>query len=128
MNLNQVTIKSYDLEISKTFYQKMGFTLIVDTPHYLRFHCPQGDATFSLSLASKDTPLDPNGVSIYFEFPDAEQLDKKVDEMLQVGFEFMSMPQDERWLWREACLLDPMGYEIILYHAGENRVNPPWRV
>ena len=33
-----------------------------------------------------------------------------------------------RWLWREARLVDPSGNVICLYHAGENRLNPPWRV
>jgi hydroxymethylpyrimidine/phosphomethylpyrimidine kinase len=35
---------------------------------------------------------------------------------------------DQRWLWREAWLKDPAGNEICIYHAGENRRLPPWRI
>jgi hypothetical protein len=35
---------------------------------------------------------------------------------------------DRPYLWREAVLRDPSGNRIKLYHAGENRLNPPWRV
>jgi hypothetical protein len=31
-------------------------------------------------------------------------------------------------LWREAYLHDPDGNVVCLYHAGENRRNPPWRM
>lgn len=30
--------------------------------------------------------------------------------------------------WREAILLDPDGHRVFIYHAGENRLDPPWRV
>ena len=49
MNLNQVTVPSLDLCRSVLFYQKLGLRLIVDAlPHYARFECPTGDATFSI--------------------------------------------------------------------------------
>jgi hydroxymethylpyrimidine/phosphomethylpyrimidine kinase len=32
------------------------------------------------------------------------------------------------YLWRVARLRDPAGNRIQLYHAGENRRFPPWRV
>jgi len=32
------------------------------------------------------------------------------------------------WLWREAWLYDVDGNKLILYSAGENRLNPPWRM
>ena len=35
---------------------------------------------------------------------------------------------DQRWLWREAYLRDPAGNVICIFHGGENRRNPPWRV
>ena len=38
---------------STAFYRAMGFIQIVDTDHYARFECPEGDATFSLSLCEK---------------------------------------------------------------------------
>ena len=72
MNLNQVTLRSHDIDESKAFYQGMGFILVVDTPHYLRFECPEGDATFSLSLVDSVEAADSKGVSIYFEFAEGE--------------------------------------------------------
>ncbi|MDH3811648.1 MAG: VOC family protein, partial [Gammaproteobacteria bacterium] len=30
--------------------------------------------------------------------------------------------------WREACLRDPAGNVICIFHGGENRRYPPWRV
>lgn len=71
MNMNQVTLACTDIQASKNFYLTLGFTLIVDTPHYLRFACPDGGATLSLNAAQRAS----TGVS-----------------------------------------------------AGENRLNPPWRV
>ena len=32
------------------------------------------------------------------------------------------------WLWTDISLKDPDGHEVIIYHAGENKKNPPWRV
>lgn len=127
MNLNQVTMCTHDIEKSKAFYQGMGFILIVDTPHYLRFECPEGDSTFSLSLVDSIDNANSKGVTVYFEFAEGE-LDTKVDELRQVGYQFDKLPQDERYLWREACLRDPSGNRLILFHAGVNRKNPPWRV
>ncbi len=37
-------------------------------------------------------------------------------------------PIDQRRLWREAYLSDPDGNTICLYHAGKNRLHPPWRI
>ena len=41
---------------------------------------------------------------------------------------FDSGPEDQTWLWREAWLRDPDGNRLCLYHAGNNRRFPPWRV
>ena len=62
---------------------------------------------------------------IYFEH---EALDEWVDALIIKGIEFQQLPVDETYLWREAVLLDPSGNKIKLYWAGENRLNPPWRV
>lgn len=122
MNLNQVTIPTTDIRASTDFFRRMGFLQIVDTPHYARFECPEGDSTFSLSLT--DQPL-PSTATIYFEHQD---LDEWVKSLVEKGFAFDQMPTDERYLWREAVLHDPHGNKIILYWAGTNRKNPPWRV
>ena len=44
------------------------------------------------------------------------------------GYGFTGGPADKSWLWREAELFDPAGNRVLLYWAGENRLNPPWRV
>lgn len=122
MNLNQVTLPVKNMPIAVEFYQTLGFKLIVDTPHYTRFMCPEGEATFSLSLNENDFN---SGTTIYFEH---EQLDKWVANLQDKGIEFAQLPTDERFLWREAVLYDPSNNKIKLYWAGENRLNPPWRV
>jgi hypothetical protein len=35
---------------------------------------------------------------------------------------------DQTWLWREARLKDPDGNQLILYSAGKNRKDPPWKI
>lgn len=122
MNLNQVTLPVINMLEAVSFYQTLGFRLIVDTPHYARFSCPIGESTFSLSLESE---LGMKGVVIYFEHP---QLDIWVDELVVKGIVFTQMPTDERYLWREAIIFDPSGNKIKLYWAGNNRLNPPWKV
>ncbi|WP_028022331.1 VOC family protein [Enterovibrio calviensis] len=122
MNLNQVTLTVKNMEEAVTFYKTLGFNQIVADEHYCRFKCPEGDSTFSLYLG------DPNSQSnsvIYFEH---EELDAWVDDLKSQGIEFEQEPTDKDYLWREAMLTDPSGNEIKLYWAGENRINPPWRV
>jgi len=123
MNLNQVTLPSTNIERSIKFYTGMGFTLIVESPHYARFACPSGDSTFSFHLVN-ETPTH-TGVVIYFE---SENLDSLVTRLASQGYHFDQTPKDERWLWREARLKDPDDNVICLFYAGENRHNPPWRV
>ncbi|NVK12078.1 MAG: VOC family protein [Gammaproteobacteria bacterium] len=122
MNLNQVTLPVKNMDAAKAFYQTLGFTLIVDTPHYTRFECPMGSSTFSLSLDDEDYH---SGSVIYFEHPD---LDEWVEELKAKGVEFLQEPTSQSYLWREAVLRDPSNNKIKLYWAGENRLNPPWRV
>lgn len=121
MNLNQVTLPVNNMEKATKFYTLLGFLLIVDTPHYARFECPNG-VSFSLSL--NEEPLS-NGAIIYFE---NEGLDIWVEALIAKGVEFKQLPTDQSYLWREAILIDPSGNKIKLYKAGENRLNPPWRV
>lgn len=124
MNLNQVTVPSLDLGISIPFYQKLGLKLIVHThENYARFECPNGDATFSIHRVEKLNAE--NGVVIYFEL---DQLDDHVSLLKTKGIVFDFEPIDQPWLWREAGLKDPFGISIILFHAGSNRKNPPWRL
>jgi catechol 2,3-dioxygenase-like lactoylglutathione lyase family enzyme len=122
MNLNQVTLPVNDMPQATAFYLKLGFTQIVDTPHYARFECPAGDSTFSLVLDDGEYA---NGAVIYFEH---EKLDEWVSQLKSTGITFYQEPTDQRFLWREAILFDPSGNKIKLYWAGENRLHPPWRV
>jgi len=121
MNLNQITLPVTNMKQATDFYVLLGFLLIVDTPHYARFECPNG-ASFSLSLNEESFS---NGAIIYFEH---EDLDIWVEHLISKGVEFKQLPTDQSYLWREAVLLDPSGNKIKLYTAGENRLNPPWRV
>ena len=123
MDLNQVTLPAVDLRESVDFYTRMGFLQIVDSPHYARFECPDGDATFSLHTVDTASPR--SGVTTYFEH---EALDELYAELRARGFEFEQAPVDRSWLWREAILIDPAGNRICLYRAGENRRYPPWRM
>ncbi|GAA6152523.1 VOC family protein [Pseudoteredinibacter isoporae] len=123
MNLNQVTVAAHDLPKSVAFYQTLGLTLIVDTPHYARFECPDGESTFSLHKVDQKPPI--NDTIIYFE---CQQLDHEYRRLLSAGIEFIQEPTDQRWLWREARLYDPSDNQICLFWGGENRKNPPWRV
>lgn len=123
MNLNQVTISVKNVEKSIAFYEKLGLWLIVKSiPNYARFECPEGDATFSLHFSEESKP---NGTWIYFE---VENLDEKVNELLDLNIAIEELPEDKPWLWREARLKDLDNNQIILFKAGTNRKNPPWRI
>ena len=124
MNLNQVTVPTTDLERAIKFYKTLGLKLIVHSnAHYARFECPDGTSTFSLHVVEK--PIEYSGIVIYFE---NEKLDEHVNNLVAKGIVFETLPTDQRWLWREARLKDPDGNQLILFHAGENRKNPPWRL
>jgi hydroxymethylpyrimidine/phosphomethylpyrimidine kinase len=119
---NQVTVAARDYAASVTFYETLGLRQIVDSPEngYARFEATNG-ATFSIHAG--DAP--PNGTVVYFE---SARLDAWVAELEEAGLAFDQLPKDEDWLWREARLKDPHGNIVCLYHAGENRRYPPWRV
>ena len=124
MNLNQITIPSLDVAKATEFYKKLGLQLIVDAlPGYVRFECPHGTSTFSIHKV--DALPEGRGISIYFE---DDNLDTLVDNLITKGVTFTQQPENKSWLWREAHLEDPDGNHIILYHAGDNRKNPPWRI
>jgi len=124
MNLNQVTLPSLNLERSILYYKNLGLTLIVESlPRYARFECPEGNSTISLHLVDQ-LPIGP-GVIIYFE---KDNLDQYIGELQNKGIEIIELPEDKPWLWRESRLKDPDNNEIIIFCAGENRKNPPWRI
>ena len=124
MNLNQITIPVTDVERSINFYEKLGHRLIVKAlPRYARFECPEGDATFSVYKV--DEMAGEPQIIMYFE---VTGLDDTVNKLFAEGIQFDELPEDRTWLWREARLKDPDGNRLIIYYAGDNRKNPPWRV
>jgi catechol 2,3-dioxygenase-like lactoylglutathione lyase family enzyme len=122
MRLNQVTVATHDVERAIAFYRALGLELIVHSPHYARFVCPEGRSTFSVHRT--DAPVATSTV-VYFECDD---LDATVAALKQAGLAFDTGPADQPWLWREARLSDPDGNPVCLFHAGTNRIDPPWRV
>ena len=123
MDLNQITVPATDVEKSIDFYEKLGLKLIVKAlPDYARFECPEGNTTFSLHRADGKSG---EGIWVYFEVQD---LDNYVDDLIKNGFVFEELPNDKSWLWRESRLKDPDNNQLILYFAGDNRKNPPWRI
>jgi hydroxymethylpyrimidine/phosphomethylpyrimidine kinase len=123
MDLNQVTLPCIDYEASVQFYKKLGLRQIVDSPpRYARFETAAG-STFSIHLV--ETGCSSSDFVVYFE---VEDLDSTVRALIEKGLEFDTEPQDQDWLWREAYLSDPAGNRLCIYHAGENRRHPPWRM
>jgi len=128
MNLNQVTIYCENTIETAEFYKRLGLRIIVDSlPRYARLECPDGDSTLSVHEAAAGPPTEPTAprIVLYFE---CGRLDADVERLKSLGLEFEGDPEDRDWLWREAYLRDPNGNQICLFHAGENRKNPPWRV
>ena len=124
MNLNQVTIPSRDVVRAIDFYKKLGLKLIVHTHDaYARFECPDGDSTFSIHQVT-ELPTG-SGVIVYFEVPDVR---KTINRLIEHGISIDEQPKNQTWLWTEASLKDLDGNRIIIYQAGENRKNPPWRL
>ena len=122
MRLNQVTVTMPDLDAGWSFYYALGLQPVVDArPRYARFVCPDGDSTFSLHEGEAGG----GGTTVYFE---CDNLDEVVEGLKAANISFVSGPTDKSWLWREAELFDPGGNRVILYFAGANRINPPWRI
>jgi catechol 2,3-dioxygenase-like lactoylglutathione lyase family enzyme len=122
MNLNQITVPSIDVKKAIDFYQKLGLHLIVEAlPHYARFMC--SNSTFSIHQVEKLPQGE--GVIVYFE---DNNLDNTINELIKKGIKIDELPNDKDWLWREARLKDLDGNQLIIYYAGDNRLNPPWRI
>ena len=130
MQLNQVTVSVSDVERAVRFYRTLGLVPVVLSPRYARFVCPEGRSTFSVHLSDRPaesmTPaMTASTTVVYFECDD---LDAMVAKLEAAGIAFDSPPADQKWLWREARLRDPDGNPICLFHAGQNRIDPPWKV
>ena len=125
MRLNHVTLSVTDLDRSVAFYKRLGFTQIVAEDGYARFVCPEGDATLSLERGGDAAECGAGAISVHFE---SDRLDALVAELKSRGVGFEQDPTDQPYLWREAVLRDPDGHRLFLYHAGVNRLDPPWRL
>lgn len=124
MRLNHVTLIVTDFERSAAFYSALGLIPIVhEPPRYARFRSPDGDETLSVEVTGE--PRLPARAHLYFECSD---LDRTVATLKTKGLSFEQDPTDMSYLWREARLRDPDGHDIRLYCAGDNRLNPPWKV
>jgi len=124
MNLNQVTIHSECPVETVEFFEKLGLRRIVDSlPRYARLECPDGESTLSVNIADRINQNE--SITLYFE---CDNLDAEVERLKELGLTFDEDSTDHPWLWRQAYLKDPNGNKICLFHAGENRKNPPWRV
>lgn len=124
MRLNQVTLAAVDMAASRGFFESLGFQVIVDSaPRYMRLLAPDGYST--LSLHETSNPPSGDGPCLYFECDD---LDARVADLTRAGVIFETPIEDQTWLWREAWLRDPTGNRVCLFHAGANRIDPPWRV
>jgi catechol 2,3-dioxygenase-like lactoylglutathione lyase family enzyme len=124
MRLNQITAPAKDLDASIGFYRQLGLKLIVKDVHYARFELPEGGATFSLHVTDGEVAR-ANAPHIYFECDD---VDTEVTRLKAAGIGFEQEPKMQTWLWYEAWLRDPAGNALCLYHAGDNRTHPPWRI
>jgi catechol 2,3-dioxygenase-like lactoylglutathione lyase family enzyme len=122
MNLNQVTVATTDVARAIEFYSKLGLRVIVRTPSYARFECPEGGSSFSIDLAEQ---VSPSQTVVYFE---CTNLDETVNRLQLLGVCFRSLPSEQPYLWREAYLQDPDGNMLCLFFAGINRLHPPYRV
>jgi len=117
---NQITLPATDHAASFAFYRALGLIPIVDSDaRYARFESA-GGTTLSIEAAAEvgGRPI------VFFEVAD---LDAAVAAARARGIA-VSDPVDQSWGWREARLADPAGNALCLYHAGENRRFPPWRL
>lgn len=113
--LNQLAVGVDDYAGGVAFYRALGLKLIVDAPpDYARFEAA-GGATLSLHRG---------GGGLYLEHDD---LDGAIASARAAGVA-VGDPVDQPWGWREAWTTDPTGTRVCLYHAGELRRFPPWRV
>lgn len=126
MRFNHVTLLVSDFERSKSFYRTIGLSQIVDSPpRYARFRFPDGDSTLSIEVVAGVEPATAS-TELFFECAD---VDATVAELKSKGLSFWQDPTDMFYLWREARLRDPDGYDIRLYFDTANaRLDPPWKM
>jgi catechol 2,3-dioxygenase-like lactoylglutathione lyase family enzyme len=129
MRLSHVTLHVADVPRSRDFYLRFGFELIVDEARYARFlaRVGEGPGNETLSIERREGPFRP-AAQMGLEFPTAGALDAYVADLRQRGIPGVEGPVDREWLWRDARVVDPDGHEWMLFYAGRNKLDPPWRV
>lgn len=58
----------------------------------------------------------------------AQNDEETVLKLKEKGIKFDTEIMEQSWLWNEIHLHDLDNNKIIIYHAGKNRKNPPWRI
>lgn len=124
MRLSHVTLQVSDIARSRAFYLGLGFKPIVLEDHYCRF-LTSGDATVSIE---RHEGVINSGVEIGIEFETAAALDSYVVGLAANTNQFAHPLKDQSWLWREARVRDPDGHTLLLFFAGEAKLDPPWKV
>lgn len=129
MRLSHVTLFVSDVARSRDFYLALGFELLVDAPHYCRFHARTGEGEGDETISIEHRPARPTpAAQIGIEHPSREALDAYVTALIARGVTIAEGPLDRSWGWRDARVFDPDGHELMFFHAGANKLDPPWSV
>lgn len=129
MRQNHVTLPALDYAQSVDFYTRLGLIQIVDAPpRYARFECPAGDAGGAPATLSIERIPDWPGADWPLIYLEVDDLDAVLAALAASGITPLRPPETKRYLWREADVRDPAGNRLRLYHAGDARRFPPWRV
>lgn len=87
----------------------------------------EGPGDETLSIEKHDGAIQP-AAQLGLEFPTPAALDAYAAGLRLKGVAVAEGPIDRSWLWRDARVFDPDGHEWMLFFAGKNKLDPPWRV
>ncbi len=123
MRLNQVTMPCTNVAESVEFYTKLGLIQIVASDHYARFVCPTETRLSPPAWWTRSTAgLSPSCTSsATTSTAPSESLSQRASFSTH-GPRISGGCGAKRWLH------DPANNNVCLYHADENRLNPPWRI
>jgi catechol 2,3-dioxygenase-like lactoylglutathione lyase family enzyme len=129
MRLSHVTLQASDIPRSRAFYIALGFEILVDEAHYCRFltRIDEGPGDETLSIEKHAGAIQP-AAQLGLEFPTPAALDAYAAVLRLKGVAVAEGPIDRSWLWRDARVFDPDFHEWMLFFAGKNKLDPPWRV
>jgi predicted enzyme related to lactoylglutathione lyase len=120
LEFNHAMIYVRELARAHFYADLLGFKVIEEFGEcYTRLRSPRGQTTLALHLVEPGKELpDADGVRLYFETKDLEQLVKSLEA---AGTRFTQLPKIMPWGWKHAYLDDPDGHEVSLYSAGRKR-------